>query len=116
IEGLKAEMLELKKLVLETMEVTKKHQTERATTRSYSRPRGCPACREAQSGEMYTHCYKCGQGGHLARGCRQNRGQQGNWKGLLGSDPQHPHTKHSVPPQTNQAPIQNFHLPQQLTT
>uniref|UniRef100_A0A3B5LS08 CCHC-type domain-containing protein n=1 Tax=Xiphophorus couchianus TaxID=32473 RepID=A0A3B5LS08_9TELE len=87
IEGLKAEMLELKKLVLETVEITKKHQTERATTHSYRKPRGCPACLEAQSGERCTHCYKCGQGGHLARGCRQNRGQQGNWTGLLGRDP-----------------------------
>ncbi|KAK0147389.1 hypothetical protein N1851_013152 [Merluccius polli] len=88
IEGLKAEMLEIKKMMLETVEATKKNQNERTAT--YNRPRliGCRACQEAQLGESCRHCYKCGQEGHLSRGCGRSREDQGNWRGLLSRDPQ----------------------------
>lgn len=88
IEGLKAEVQEIKKLVQETVEATKKNQTEGTDTQSRRRPRGCRACQDAQLGESCRHCYRCGQEGHLSRGCRRSREQQGNWRGLLSGDPQ----------------------------
>ncbi|XP_043970233.1 v-maf avian musculoaponeurotic fibrosarcoma oncogene homolog Gb isoform X1 [Gambusia affinis] len=35
-----------------------------------SRRRGCKHCQENNRGEFCDHCFKCGQGGHLSRGCR----------------------------------------------
>ena len=87
IEGLRAELLEMKKLVLESAEANKKMQADRADRSSArNRPRGCRACREAQIGESCRHCFKCGQDGHLSRGCRQGREQQGNESGLPSRD------------------------------
>ena len=87
IEALKAEVLEMKKLMLQTVEATKARPTERTFTTSRSRPRGCRACQEAQIGDSCRHCFKCGQEGHLSRGCRRTREQQGNETGLPSWDP-----------------------------
>ncbi|KAJ8369402.1 hypothetical protein SKAU_G00094300 [Synaphobranchus kaupii] len=89
IEGLKADVLEVKKKFNETLEATK----SRPTTDARRPPaagwaRGCQVCREAQVGDTCRHCYRCGQEGHLSRGCRQNRSTQGNGRGLLSRDPQ----------------------------
>lgn len=86
LEGLKAEVQEMKKIVLETVEARRTNLTSPAATQR--RPRGCRACQQVQMGESCRHCYKCGQEGHLSRGCRRNREQQGNWRGLLSEDPQ----------------------------
>lgn len=90
IEALKAEVLEIKKLMLQTVEATqadRQQPTEKTFTPSRSRPRGCRACQEAQIGDSCRHCFKCGQEGHLSRGCRQTREQQGNETGLPSRDP-----------------------------
>ena len=86
IEALKAEVLEMKKRMLQTVEATKSRQVERAYTPNRSRPRGCRACQEAQMGDSCRHCFKCGQEGHLSRGCRRIREPQGNETGLPGQD------------------------------
>lgn len=84
IEQLRAEVLEMKKMVNETMETAKlRSRSERATLTTMNRPRGCRACQEAQVGEQCRHCFRCGQEGHLSRGCRRPREQQGNGRGLL---------------------------------
>lgn len=86
VEALKAEVLEIKKLMLRTVEATQAGQAERTFTPSRSRPRGCRACQEAQIGDSCRHCFKCGQEGHLSRGCRRTRQQQGNEIGLPNRD------------------------------
>lgn len=87
IEVLKAEVLEIKKLMLQTVEATQARPTEKTFTPSRSRPRGCRVCQEAQIGDSCRHCFKCGQEGHLSRGCRRAREQQGNGTGLPSRDP-----------------------------
>jgi hypothetical protein len=37
------------------------------------RERGCEACRQEGRGDQCTHCFKCGEGNHFARGCKLNR-------------------------------------------
>ncbi|CAI5640554.1 unnamed protein product [Oreochromis niloticus] len=36
--------------------------------------RGCKACQEQGTNDGCEHCFKCGQPGHLSRGCRGRRG------------------------------------------
>lgn len=86
IEALKAEVLEMKKLMLQTVEATKPRVTEKIPMSGRSRPKGCRACQEAHMGESCRHCFRCGQEGHLSRGCRRSREQQGNETGLPGRD------------------------------
>ncbi len=89
IEQLRAEVLEMKKMVNETMETAKlRGRTDRVTPVNTNRQRGCRACQEARVGEQCEHCFRCGQEGHLSRGCRRPREQQGNGRGLLRRDPQ----------------------------
>ena len=87
IEVLKAEVLEMKKFMLQTVETTKARLTEKTFTPSRSRPRGCRVCQEAQIGDSCRHCFRCGQEGNLSRGCRRTREQQGNETGLPSWDP-----------------------------
>lgn len=86
IEALKVELLEIKKLMLQTVEASQASLAEKKFTPSRSRPRGCRACQEAQMGDSCRHCFKCGQEGHLSRGCRRTREQQGNETGLPSRD------------------------------
>ncbi|KAI2652209.1 Gag-Pol polyprotein [Labeo rohita] len=89
IEQLRAEVLEMKRMVNETMETAKaKGRAERVIPVNANRLRGCRACQEARAGEQCNHCFRCGQEGHLSRGCRRPREQQGNGRGLLRRDPQ----------------------------
>lgn len=38
-----------------------------------SAKRGCGVCKEQGLGDQCGHCFKCGQSGHLSRGCRGQR-------------------------------------------
>lgn len=87
LEELRAEVLEIRKMMLQTVGATQGRPTEKTFTSSRSRPRGCRACQEAQIGDSCRHCFKCGQEGHLSRGCRRMREQQGNGTGLPSRDP-----------------------------
>ncbi|KAK0144609.1 hypothetical protein N1851_016951 [Merluccius polli] len=89
IEGLKADVLEVKKMFNETLEASmSRPSADTRLTPAARWVRGCQACREAQVGDTCRHCYRCGQEGHLSRGCRQNRSVPGNGRGLLSRDPQ----------------------------
>lgn len=87
IEDLRAEIMEMKKVVLETVGASRQPQPGVFMNNPRQRPLGCRSCQEAQRGESCSHCYRCGQEGHLSRGCRQRR-EQGNGRGLLGRDRQ----------------------------
>ena len=87
IEDLKAEVLEIKKMFLETMEAARsQHQANTRPPSAVKWTKGCKACQEANVGESCSHCYRCGQEGHLSRGCRLRRPAQGNGSGLLSRD------------------------------
>ena len=69
IEGLKADVMEVKKMFSETLGATKSHpSTDTGPSIAVRWTRGCQACREAQDSESCTHCYRCGQEGHLSHG------------------------------------------------
>lgn len=87
IDDLRAEIMEIKRVILETVGASKQPQAASFMNNPRQRPVGCRSCQEAQRGESCSHCYKCGQEGHLSRGCRQRR-EQGNGRGLLGRDHQ----------------------------
>lgn len=89
IEDLRANVMEMTKMFRETMEATRSQFHPPMTPlRTERRPKGCRSCQEAQRGEECRHCYRCGQDGHLSRGCRQRRPASGNGRGLLSWTPQ----------------------------
>lgn len=89
IEDLRANVMEMTKVFRETMEATRSQFHPPVTPlRTERRPKGCRLCQEAQRGEECRHCYRCGQDGHLSRGCRQQRPASGNGRGLLNWTPQ----------------------------
>ena len=88
INDLKAEILEMKKMFLETVGASKQQSLPHAPMNAPRyRPPACRACQESGRGESCSHCFRCGQEGHLSRGCRQRR-DQGNERGLPGQDRQ----------------------------
>lgn len=87
IEDLRAEIMEMKRVILQTVGASKQPQPAVFMNTPRQRPLGCKSCREAQRGESCSHCYRCGQEGHLSWGCRRRR-EQGNGRGLLGQDRQ----------------------------
>lgn len=88
IEDLRADVMEMTKMFSQTIQAAKSLAHVNVTPVSADRrQRGCKSCRDAQKGEMCSHCYRCGQDGHFSRGCRQ-RTMQGNERGLLSRDPQ----------------------------
>ncbi len=89
IEDLRANVMEMTKVFRETMEATRSQFHPPVTLlRTERRSKGCRSCQEAQRGEECRHCYRCGQDGHLSRGCRQQRPASGNGRGLLSWSPQ----------------------------
>ena len=87
IEGLKADVLEVKKMFTETLEATRSRPSMDNRTSPAARwTRGCQACRDAQVSDTCRHCFRCGQDGHFSRGCRQGRLPQGNGTGLPNRD------------------------------
>lgn len=100
LEDLTAEVGEMKKVFLAAMETVMPHQQQRGELNSHPAPRGrysgqtrqrsrgCIACEEAQRGEQCIHCFRCGETGHVSRGCRRPRQMTGNESGLLRWDQQ----------------------------
>lgn len=89
IEDLRANVMEMTKVFRETMEATRSQFHPPVTPlRMERRSKGCRSCQEAQRGDECRHCYRCGQDGHVSRGCRQRRPTSGNGRGLLNWTPQ----------------------------
>ncbi len=65
IKQLKGEVEEIKKVMFEP---PRSSVQQRA-----SRRRACRTCQDNNKGEQCNHCFKCGQSGHLSRGCRMGR-------------------------------------------
>lgn len=62
IKQLKSEMQDIRRLVNDSHLPLSKSRP--------SRRRGCKHCQDNNRGEFCDHCFKCGQSGHLSRGCR----------------------------------------------
>ena len=65
IKQLKREVEEIKKAIYESPRSSGQQRT--------SRRRACRTCQDNNKGEQCDHCFKCGQNGHLSRGCRTGR-------------------------------------------
>ncbi|GLD68381.1 uncharacterized protein AKAME5_001969400 [Lates japonicus] len=63
INQLKGEIAEIKGTIQES------HRPP--PSQRLSRRRGCRECQDSNRGEQCDHCFKCGQSGHLSRGCRR---------------------------------------------
>ncbi|XP_028251810.1 uncharacterized protein LOC114427792 [Parambassis ranga] len=89
VKELKTEVAEVKQMVLATLN-TRKSQTFKRTADGVGswRRKGCRACQNNGEGDCCTHCFKCGQAGHISRGCRASHLLQGNIEGPLPWDQQ----------------------------
>lgn len=65
ISQLKEEIAEIKGAIKESHKSPPWHRP--------SRKPGCRTCQDNNKGEECHHCFKCGQSGHLARGCRTQK-------------------------------------------
>lgn len=81
VQELKTEMEEMRKMLVASME--NRYQQPPWQQPGRRRQRGCRACLESGAGDSCSHCYKCGQSGHYAWGCRAPTRMQGNEDGLL---------------------------------
>ncbi|KAK7944279.1 hypothetical protein WMY93_000007 [Mugilogobius chulae] len=89
VSELKAEVAEVKQMVLASLNNNKPQSTRRPTDSvGPRRKRGCKTCQLNGEGDNCTHCFKCGQSGHISRGCRAPRLLQGNDRGPLPRDQQ----------------------------
>ncbi|OCT57439.1 hypothetical protein XELAEV_18003513mg [Xenopus laevis] len=57
-------------------------------TRQRTFKQSCEACKAATQEQNWNHYFKCGQCGHLARGCRVTKQHSGNGRWLLQRDMQ----------------------------
>lgn len=84
VREFRAELAEVKKMLSASIGATaKSSQGYPPMARRRPLQRGCRACQEAEAGEQCNHCFRCGQEGHLSRGCRAHRQVQGNGEGSL---------------------------------
>lgn len=83
---LRAEVAEVKQMVLDSLRDNKARMTKDTT--GPRRRRGCKTCQSNGQGDDCTHCFKCGQSGHISRGCRASHLLQGNDGGPLLRDQQ----------------------------
>lgn len=88
VRELKTEVAEMKRMVLASMSTDKPQNYKQRAESQDTRKRGCRACQDKGEGGSCSHCFKCGQLGHISRGCRAPRQVQGNIRGLLPKDQQ----------------------------
>ena len=69
LQELTACVASLREAINQPQSATQKRQPE-----GKARERGCPPCREKGIGSECRHCFKCGSGNHIARGCRSENG------------------------------------------
>ncbi|KAK7879352.1 hypothetical protein WMY93_033866 [Mugilogobius chulae] len=65
ISQLKGEIAEIKSAIHESKKSSPQHRP--------NKKRGCKSCQDRNQEEQCDHCFKCGQSGHLSRGCRTRR-------------------------------------------
>ncbi|KAK5902714.1 hypothetical protein CesoFtcFv8_007947 [Champsocephalus esox] len=85
VRELQTEVAEMKCMVLASMSTGRPQNYRQATS---IRRRACRDCQDKGEEVNCSHCFKCGQLGHISRGCRAPRQAQGNFGGLLQGDQQ----------------------------
>lgn len=88
VTELKAEVAKVKQMVLASLNASKSQPTQKPPDNARARVRGCRTCRSNGEGDSCAHCFRCGQTGHISRGCRASRLLQGNDGGPLPRDQQ----------------------------
>lgn len=89
VAELKAEVAEVKEMVLASLNASKSQPPKKLPDNARAqRRRGCRTCQSNGEGDSCAHCFKCGQSGHISRGCRAARLVQGNDGGPLPGDQQ----------------------------
>ncbi|KAI9522929.1 hypothetical protein NQZ68_032491 [Dissostichus eleginoides] len=88
VRELQTEVAEMKRMVLASMSTGRPQNYRQATGNNIIRRRACRDCQDKGEEVNCSHCFKCGQLGHISRGCRAPRQAQGNFGGLLQGDQQ----------------------------
>lgn len=79
-KALKSELGDLREEIKELKELLQSQREQKRGTRRPDSEWGCSTCRQQGNGRDCRHCFKCGKGGHQARGCTST--QSGNGQGL----------------------------------
>ncbi|CAI5684254.1 unnamed protein product [Oreochromis niloticus] len=84
------ELAEGRQMVLASLNAGKSQTTKRISDAAADtrRKKRCRTCQSNGEGDNCTHCFKCGQPGHIFRGCRAPLQLQGNARGPLPWDQQ----------------------------
>ncbi|CAI5638261.1 unnamed protein product [Oreochromis niloticus] len=90
VKELRNEVAEVRQMVLASLNAGKSQTTKRMSEAAADtrRKKGCRTCQSNGDGDNCTHCFKCGQPGHISRGCRAPLQLQGNARGPLPQDQQ----------------------------
>ena len=90
VKELQTEVAEIKRMMFSSMSAARSTNSKQTTAdnRDPRRRRGCRTCQDKGEGDRCSHCFKCGEWGHISRGCRVPRQAQGNDQGLLLRDRQ----------------------------
>lgn len=90
VKELRNEVAEVRQMVLASLNAGKSQTTKRTSDAAADtrRKKGCRTCQSNGEGDNCTHCFKCGQPGHISRGCRAPLQLQGNARGPLPRDQQ----------------------------
>lgn len=88
VRELKTEVAEMRRMVLASMSANKPPNPSHVMRNNGTRKGSCKSCQDKGEESTCSHCFKCGQPGHISRGCRAPRQLQGNARGLLQRDQQ----------------------------
>ncbi|KAI3369838.1 hypothetical protein L3Q82_024420 [Scortum barcoo] len=82
VRELKTEVAEMKRMVLASISAGKSPNSSHLMGNKGTRKRTCKSCQDKGEDVTCSHCFKCGQLGHISRGCRAPRQVQGNARGI----------------------------------
>ena len=77
LEAVKADVAMIKEAM-----TAQKLETPGKTRNSAKPPSACESCLGKGHAERCDHCFVCGSNEHFARGCKQKKPKQGNWRRL----------------------------------
>jgi len=77
LEAVKADVVMIKEAM-----TAQKLETPGKTRNSAKPPSACESCLGKGHAERCDHCFVCGSNEHFARGCKQKKPKQGNWRRL----------------------------------